>query len=218
MTKGYKRAFDTSYEAHLGLIKMMARKGYMRLVNAHVCIDYEDVFQEMSLTYVHASQKYDAEKGVSFSAYLGQAIWNRFNIFAEKQIGYKTNLNLCSFQELSEASDYEGETDISETIDSGEASPELIAETKQQMKVTNGLLSKVSKLIVKQFIDPSDDMLRYIAERRNDVPLSDDATDNALARACNKVTFKAIVDFHKVDRLAAKKARKQINKIFNARI
>lgn len=80
------RAYSTEYSAHRGLINQMAYKGYLRLQQAGVAIEYDDVVQEMSLIYCKAAERFDASKGFTFAAYLGQAIWHDFNKVAEKLI------------------------------------------------------------------------------------------------------------------------------------
>lgn len=79
-----KRGYSTQYEDHQGLIHKFARKGWGRLTSLGVSIDYEDVFQEMSVTYCRAASKFDPSRGFTFSAYLGQAIWHDFNKLAQR--------------------------------------------------------------------------------------------------------------------------------------
>lgn len=80
------RAYSTEFSAHRGLISRIAYKGYVRLQQAGVSVELDDVFQEMSLIYVKAAERYDATKGFTFGAYLGQALWHDFNKYAEKLI------------------------------------------------------------------------------------------------------------------------------------
>lgn len=80
------RAYSTDFAEHQGLLSKMAYKGYLRLQQAGVATEYDEVFQEMSLIYCKAASHYDPSKGFTFSAYLGQAIWHDFNKYAEKLI------------------------------------------------------------------------------------------------------------------------------------
>ena len=73
------RAYSTDFSAHRNLIYKLALKGWGRLQAAGVVMDVEDVFQEMSLIYCKAAEGYDPKHGITFTAYLGRAIWNDFN-------------------------------------------------------------------------------------------------------------------------------------------
>lgn len=76
------------FEDYELLIGKLAMKGYKRLLANDAGADYDDVFQQMSLTFCMASQKFDASKGYNFSTYLVCAIWKEFNKWAESQIGH----------------------------------------------------------------------------------------------------------------------------------
>lgn len=88
------RAYSTDFAAHRDLICKLARKGWGRLQAAGVVIDYDDVFQEMSLIYCKAAERYDATKGFTFTAYLGQAIWHDFNKVAQRLTNDQCGLGL----------------------------------------------------------------------------------------------------------------------------
>lgn len=94
------RAYSTEFSAHKALICRMAQKGWGRLQNAGVVMDYDDVFQEMSLIYCKAAAGYDPSKGFTFTAYLGRAIWMDFNKFAEKLINDQCGLGLVRIESI----------------------------------------------------------------------------------------------------------------------
>lgn len=149
------RAYSTAFEDHKQLIHQMARKGYLRLQGAHISIDYEDVFQEMCVTYAKAVNKYNPEYGVTFTAYLGRAIWNEFNSFAEREITHK--IELCSVSiEGALASSEDSDIDLYEVLPSDEPTPEQILEAKQRNKLCKDKKTRafVAELI-KTVADPN---------------------------------------------------------------
>lgn len=81
-----KRGFRTDFEAHRDLIMRFAHKAWGRLEGAGVNMPFDDVFQELSVIYCKAKEKYNPELGITFSAYLGRAMQNDFNKIAEKLI------------------------------------------------------------------------------------------------------------------------------------
>lgn len=74
------------------LVGQQAMKGYKRLLANGVSADFEDVYQQMSLTFCVASDKFDPERGFEFSTYLVRAIWIEFNKFAESQINHRQHI------------------------------------------------------------------------------------------------------------------------------
>lgn len=100
-----RRGYSTNYDDHVGLIHKFARKGFARLQAAGVVIDYEDVFQEMSLIYCRAADRYDPSKGFTFTAYLGSAIWMDFNQIADRLIKDQCGLGLVRIEQFSDEDD-----------------------------------------------------------------------------------------------------------------
>lgn len=98
-----RRGYSTEFEDHRGLIANFAVRGMMRLQRAGVTLDFDDVFQEMSVIYCRAAAKYNPEAGFTFTAYLGRAIWLDFNKVAERLINEQLGLGLVRVEELGDA-------------------------------------------------------------------------------------------------------------------
>lgn len=147
---------NTDYTKHTGLIHTFAKKGYARLMEAKVVIDYEDVFQQMTMTYVKAAQAFDAEKGVGFGAYLGRAIWNEFNRYAEKELGLVVECGMVS----ADAIKMGGEDDVHlyDVVESEERTPEENLDRKQQMVRNIRRLNPTAKFLVAQLMSPSQEL------------------------------------------------------------
>jgi DNA-directed RNA polymerase specialized sigma24 family protein len=153
MSKPPSRAFSTNYQDHIGLVHQFARKGWGRMIAAHVAVEYEDVVQEMSVTFTKAVRAYDPEKGITFSAYVGRAIWNDFNRYAQKHIDEQMGLGLRSVEQVTvEGGDHE--SNIFDAISSPDRGPEEALERKQEILENLRSLTPTARFIAAQLISP----------------------------------------------------------------
>lgn len=93
-----------SYSENIGLIHLIAKKLYGWVTALNLPLDYDDVFQEVSLAFVAAAQGYDESLGIKFSAYLNQAARNQ----VRKTVGALTGLKRLNDREkelISQAKD-----------------------------------------------------------------------------------------------------------------
>lgn len=157
-----KRSYSVDINNHMGLIHKFARKAYGRLEQARVIIDYEDVYQDMCVTFTKASQKWNPEAGVSFTAYLGTSIWNEFNKFAEKEINFNMKLGMRSVDDMEESARCAGtlfnDTDFLDGIVANvgyvKSSEEIVSHANDLRKKIRRL-SKPAKLVLLDLISPS---------------------------------------------------------------
>jgi Sigma-70 region 2 len=75
---------STRFQDHEGLMHQWARKFHARLMAARLNIEFDDVMGELSLAYTKAMQGFDADRGYTFTAYLGTACHNHFNKYAKR--------------------------------------------------------------------------------------------------------------------------------------
>jgi hypothetical protein len=95
------------YKANVGLVHTVSRKGYTRLLAARVTIDYEDVFQEMSIVFLKAYEKFDASLGFQFSTFFYRAAFNRLNNWAQDLIDDRLRYSNIEDMGSEEANDLE---------------------------------------------------------------------------------------------------------------
>lgn len=76
------------FQSNIGLVHVVARKCYGWTKALGISLDYDDVFQEVSLAYVTAQRGYNPDLGIKFSAYLTRAALNQ----VRKTIGAMTGL------------------------------------------------------------------------------------------------------------------------------
>lgn len=163
------RAFSTNYEEHMGLVHTFARKGWGRMIAAHVNVQYEDVYQEMSIAFLKATKAYDPEKGYSFTAYAGRAIWNEFNRYAKKHIAERMELGLTSMGDLNRNDGEDSSLSIDEFVASPERGPEDNLMRKQEILENLRALSPTAKFLVAQMISPSKELEEAFAAHQRAV-------------------------------------------------
>lgn len=95
------------YKANMGLVHAVSRKGFSRLATAKVVIDYEDVFQEMSIVFLKAFEGFDESKGFKFSTYFFMCAYNRLNRWAQALIEERLKHGVVSIEELGHGADGE---------------------------------------------------------------------------------------------------------------
>lgn len=95
-----QRKLSTKFEDHLGLLHKFARGGFARLCSLGVDLDYEDAFQECCVSFVKAQKTYNPDAGVGFSAYMGRAVINNFNRYAEKVIREHLGLGIVHIEDI----------------------------------------------------------------------------------------------------------------------
>lgn len=88
------------YKANMGLVHVVSRKGFSRMAAAKVVIDYEDVFQEMSIVFLKAFEGFDESRGFKFSTYFFMCAYNRLNRWAQDLIEERLKHGVVSIEEL----------------------------------------------------------------------------------------------------------------------
>lgn len=77
-----------SYSDNIGLIHLITKKLFGWTQSLNLPMEYDDVFQEVSLAFVTAAAGYDDSLGIKFSAYLNRAAHNQIR----KTVGVMTGL------------------------------------------------------------------------------------------------------------------------------
>ena len=145
------------YQANVGLVHMVSKKGYARLQKAGVAIDYDDVFQEMSIVFLKAYEKFDAERGFKFSTYFCMAAINRTNGWAQGLIEERLKHGVVSIQEMSsnQGEDYDAE----EVLMVDPATPEAHYRVTEFLEHIAKSLSPLAALIVAWMAQPPQEMI-----------------------------------------------------------
>ena len=152
------RGYSTNYEDHVGLLHKLAKRGYAWLEAAHSHLDYEDVYQEMCVGFVKAVEKWNPERGITFSAYMGTAAWNNFIKVAKKRIDEKVGLNVVSYDSLDEDEDGSFAEDVLlADSDAEHVLDALIRKQEARLRIRH--LSDNARAIIKELISPSAELV-----------------------------------------------------------
>jgi DNA-directed RNA polymerase specialized sigma24 family protein len=118
--KNKKFANDGSYESVQGQIKKLAFMCFARVNALGLGMTFEDVLQEMNLSYVNAKRLWNPEGTSRFSTYLQTACLNNFNARIEKPERERRlfgMVNMSDMQRNEPGGDDSGERDIMEVFD-----------------------------------------------------------------------------------------------------
>lgn len=148
------------YKANVGLVHSVSRKGFARLTAAKVGIDYEDVFQEMSMVFLKAYQGFDQSRGFKFSTYYYMAAYNRLNAWATDMIDERVKHGVVSIDELNEAGGEE--MSLSETLLVDDTTPEDNVRAMQLLTHIKNKLSPLAGLILQWSIEPPPEVVQQI--------------------------------------------------------
>lgn len=89
------------YADHVGLVHFHAKRGYKWAKQCGLTMDYDDMVQEASVAFVIASEGFNPDAGVKFSAYFTQVAFSQFRIVIGKMTGVK-NLNPTQRKEIAD--------------------------------------------------------------------------------------------------------------------
>lgn len=108
-------ANDGSYESVEYMLKRMAHKCHKRVTAMGLMeISYEDVLQEMNVTYLMAKERWQPERGIYFSTYLTTACYRNFGAWIRKRELERRNLGMVNFSSMQKFTDEGDELNFEE--------------------------------------------------------------------------------------------------------
>ena len=152
------------YKANLGLVHAVSRKGFGRLMAARVTIDYEDVFQEMSVVFLKAFEGFDESKGFKFSTYYFMCAYNRLNRWAQDMIEERLEHGVVSVEELNDSSEL-GDMDLGSTLEEftdPSSDPESSYRVQELLEYMAKTLSPLAKLILEWSVTPPEEIVTEV--------------------------------------------------------
>lgn len=146
---------DEEFRKYERLIHKFARKYFGKLLSAGLTEhDYEDVFQEVAVWFLMAKQKFRESLGYQFSTYACSAANKNFSGFIGREI--RKNFNKTYLEDLSGDDDPFSWEELVPGEDN-ELSPEMKGKIAEEKMAS---LSTQARTVVKELIDPSDDITR----------------------------------------------------------
>lgn len=151
------------YKTNMGLVHNVSRKGFARLAAAKVVIDYDDVFQEMSIVFLKAFDKFDASKGFQFSTFYFMCAFNRLNRWAQLLIEERLKHGVVSVEELGAGGDED--IDIASVISDfadPSSNPESSYRVQELLNYMSEALSPLAVLILEWSIAPPQELMTEV--------------------------------------------------------
>lgn len=149
------------YEANVGLIHNVARACFARVQAVGVAMDYEDVFQELSVTFVKAWARFDETKGNRFSTYFVTAARNEFNRHVEKMVAERAEHGVRSVEEMSSSDDGDDDWALDQ-IAGASPDPLARAEAKEMLERLDRRLRPLTKLALDWLMNPPEELEREL--------------------------------------------------------
>lgn len=152
------------YKSNMGMVHAVSKKGFGRLCSLGVSIDYEDVFQEMSVTFINAYNRFDESKGWKFSTYFYTSAFNRLNSWIADISSERIKHGVISIEEISSFTE-EG-SDMSSVIlnDEDADTPDSRYATQQFLSHADKILSPLASLILGWTILPPEALLEQLRQ------------------------------------------------------
>lgn len=151
------RGYQTDFESHKNLLHKFARMLMRRLMAVGLSPDYEDVFADMCECYCRAVLSYDPARGITFSAYLGRAVWNNTNPVTDRLIAEHQVIGHCPLNDFA-ADAGEDDDSIMDRLTGGDAqlSPEQLAERNEDTAQRVHSLPPLARAVMKELVAPSE--------------------------------------------------------------
>lgn len=143
------------YADNTGLIHTVARKGFRRLQAIGASMDYEDLYQELTETFIKAYDRFDESTGNKFSTYFMVSAHNRLNRLATDYEIERLELKIYSIEEINSWCE-DGKGTIEEKIASDSPSPEELASVRSSTVNIMRQLSPLAAVVAEFAIDPPD--------------------------------------------------------------
>lgn len=166
------REFDavedkTSYESNVRLMHNLAYKAHRKLEAAgYFGMNYDDVFQEVSESYLKALQAFDPTMGFRFSTYFVTSFWRNFAKTMEAFYKRKP-IEAISLNGLMSGEDGDDEyIDGALGMDTDGYQPDDILWQKQAIAYAADRLDGLSKRVLEAMVNPSAELMGQLAEGR----------------------------------------------------
>jgi DNA-directed RNA polymerase specialized sigma24 family protein len=205
------RSFSTKFEDHEPLLHTMTRKCFGRLVQMNPSADYEDLFQELCVAFVRAQKTYDPTKGISFTAYMGRAVYNEFNGMMDKIARDNEAIPMISAQEL-EARGDDGDIDFYGTYDPKQATMEDLIVRSDEARDNFMKLSYPARLVVKELHKPSKELLKAHSGMLAHSALARAKGEN-VPRVSHEITLRVVAQYLHIDKKTLASIRQEFREV-----
>lgn len=150
------------YDKNKGLVHAVSKKGYARFSGLGVSMDYDDIFQEMSVVFLKAYEGFDDSKGFKFTTYFYMAAFNKLNSWLQKLADERILHGVVSVEELNERSSSDGENNIADLLMVERTTPETYCQLNQFLNHADNSLSPLAGWIMGWCISPPPQLMEQL--------------------------------------------------------
>lgn len=222
------RGYSTRYEDHVGLLRKLARGQWGIMQGLGIEVEFDDIFQEMSLAYCAALSGYNPEYGITFSAYLGRTALNNWAKVKDRLVRERMQLGMYSLDEI-ESGDEEGVASILDRIGGTCLSPEdeilqaesgregLVTLLRNLKRRTGKSLSPLAARLVSDLMNPSDTIrAAWLARRSHSLRSRALDPESEEAKECGGISLIFIARLRGVPLPAFREVCSELNALTNS--
>lgn len=202
---------DKFYKDNVGLVHTATRRCSGRLMKIGMPVDYEDLFQELSVVFIKSYEGFDESRG-KFSTYFMWSSYNHVNKMAER---HESSIDFHTRSVNEFAGEGEDAQDWAELIPDSAATPEEAIETKQLCERMVSSMSPLAQMIVDATFNPPDFIERELEAAQAHALLS--RSQGVQKRAARDVTIGMVCGLFEaagIDRRAILDARREIGSAY----
>ncbi len=156
-----------TYEAHIGMLRLLTNKAYGITKQTGVRVDYDDLFQLMCVGFTKALKGFDPDRGIQFTTYYGRACWNGFQSWMQKQLKYQLATGEVTITDL--GAWMQGDADDPMeliNVESDEPTPEELIEARRRAREVIAAMPVEGKMLVRELLSPSERVREAVVQRQ----------------------------------------------------
>jgi len=178
-----KMSAGQAFVQNQGLVHLVTRKISGRVKSCNIPMEYEDIFQELSMVFINAWDKFDKDRGQKFSTYFTSSAYYTMNRMINKESKMYIELGLISLDQDATIDGDDG-GGFGDSIPCPSLTPEEKAICDNLFDRHYKSMSKNAKKVLEWFINPPDYLLKEIDMRNEKAKLG-----RSLGKASKTVSF-----------------------------
>lgn len=195
------------YERYRLLIHKIAKKQYGISMGLGLGETYEDIFQNVVISFMLAKEKFDPDYGFKFSTYATSAAENNFISDVEK-----LKLKVCFHLEDIKGDDDE-KSSWEELVADESESPIIIKERQREATSKIKSLSLLSKLVVRELISPSEELREAHGKKLAEMAEAE-AEGRPIPRVNPDIDYSFIFQHYGINKVGRRKIMNELKKVF----
>jgi hypothetical protein len=152
-----KTFVDGTWEGSVDFLHKLCNQAMVRVRTHRLNIEYDDLFQEASVAFMHSKRAFDPSKGVKFLTYLGYAASNRLSRFVGDAIHDQMEMG-SKCVSMDDMQEDEG-AGLHEVLPDSNPGAEEILTVQQNIEERLSALSPLARRVIEMSISPPSELL-----------------------------------------------------------